>query len=214
MQWDRDLIYLGVYDKALGMTRDLGPRAAARFVRSSIRLLIKSYHPDANPQCAGAAKEGMLRLNRIKERFDLAGEEALATYLAGRAQTCAVADARILLVEPDGELRERFEEELRNEGFVVSTASNGVQGMLEHFAFRPMLVITEFDLPLMDGLSLAAELNAKDPEIGVIIMCSRQDHKPDGPKLQARAEASGYGFIEKPFKPSQLYNLVYTGLST
>jgi two-component system chemotaxis response regulator CheY len=208
LHWERDLIYLGVLDKALSMARDLDPHAASRYVHDSIRLLCKSYHPDANPHRSEAAVEGMLRLNRIRERFDQAGEESLARFLASRVGPAGGGRARILLVEPDDQARAQIGQWLTEEGFTVRSAANGVQGMLEHFAFRPTLVLSELELPLMNGLSMVEELRGGDRDLCVVMMSHGGQNVSGGRILREQMEARGYSYLEKPFRPSQLFRLL------
>ena len=190
------------------MARDLAPQAAARYVRDSIRLLCKSYHPDTNPHRSEAATEGMLRLNRIRERFDQAGEEALARFLASRMGQAMGGRGRILLVEPDEQARAQIGQWLKEEGFTVRAAANGVQGMLEHFAFRPALVLSELELPLMNGLSMVDELRGGDPDLCVVMMSHGGQNVSGGRTLHEQMENRGFSYLEKPFRPSQLFRLV------
>ena len=45
---EKELIYLGLLDKAREIYSELGDRAVLSYIRSSYRLLSKVYHPDLN----------------------------------------------------------------------------------------------------------------------------------------------------------------------
>jgi len=46
---ERELIFLGLFDKAREIYHDLGSNGALSYIKSSHRLLSKVYHPDLNP---------------------------------------------------------------------------------------------------------------------------------------------------------------------
>ncbi|MCX5784821.1 MAG: response regulator transcription factor [Elusimicrobia bacterium] len=103
-----------------------------------------------------------------------------------------------LIVDDDKELSEILVRYLGGRGFAVLTAKNGAEGFKTALAKRPDLVITDVEMPLMDGFALCKKI--KDSQalanIPVIIM--------SGKKISDLDQVSGYGlgaddYVTKPF---------------
>lgn len=60
---------------------------------------------------------------------------------------------RILLVEDDESIRLTLEEFLTDEGYVVTTANNGLQAMnqLQDIEFQPDLILMDLFMPVLNG---------------------------------------------------------------
>ena len=72
---------------------------------------------------------------------------------------------KILVVEDDQNLRITLTELLRLEGFVVVTARDGDEGYLQAMAHQPDLVITDLNMPILDGVELARLLRRQGGKI-------------------------------------------------
>lgn len=68
---------------------------------------------------------------------------------------------KILVVEDDQVLRITLTELLRLEGFSVVTARDGDEGYLQAMAHQPDLVITDLNMPILDGVELARMLRCQ-----------------------------------------------------
>ena len=75
----------------------------------------------------------------------------------------------ILLVEDDQNQRDLYEEELREEGYEVLTASDGRTGLRMITDNAPDLVIMDINMPVMDGLDALSHMMEHDSHIPVII---------------------------------------------
>ena len=71
--------------------------------------------------------------------------------------------ARILVVEDNLDTRELVHLYLKTEGFDVVTASDGREGLYLARAEQPDLIITDLNMPGVDGITLIKELRT-DPE--------------------------------------------------
>lgn len=65
---------------------------------------------------------------------------------------------KILVVEDDVTMRETLTALLRREGFEVVTACDGLEGFTQAQIHTPDLVITDLNMPLLDGVALARKL--------------------------------------------------------
>ena len=66
--------------------------------------------------------------------------------------------AQILLVEDDRDLVRILETQLRNEGFEVEVARDGLDALRVYHAIRPELVILDIALPLLEGRAVCQRI--------------------------------------------------------
>lgn len=107
---------------------------------------------------------------------------------------------RILLVEDESTLATIISETLSEEGFDVTVARDGVQG-LEHFRRHGAdLVIADVMMPRMDGFEMARHIRADDAEIPLIFLTARSsiDDIVEGFDIGAN------DYLKKPFKMREL----------
>ena len=72
-----------------------------------------------------------------------------------------MASRRILLVEDSSTMRRMLSMKLTDEGYEVATANDGVQGLAKAAEEpRPELILTDFEMPEMDGAGLCRALKA------------------------------------------------------
>ncbi len=78
----------------------------------------------------------------------------------------------ILIVEDEASLVRVLADELREEGFSVSTASNGEEGLATALAEHPDLLLVDVVMPKMDGLTMVRKLreDAWGKNVGVIML--------------------------------------------
>src|SRR5262245_61629661 len=92
---------------------------------------------------------------------------------------------KILVVEDDQNLRLTLTELLRIEGFTVVTARDGDEGYLQAMTHQPDLVITDLNMPILNGMELAQLLRRQRGKIGGI------------PIIALSANLSAYDLPEK-----------------
>lgn len=84
------------------------------------------------------------------------------------AATAARAQYHILCVEDEAEILADLVEELGHAGFSVEGATNGVEALARVEARTPNLIVSDMNMPELDGLSLVRELRARDAKTGTI----------------------------------------------
>jgi CheY-like chemotaxis protein len=92
---------------------------------------------------------------------------------------------KILVVEDDQNLRMTLSELLRLEGYSVITARDGDEGYLQALAHLPDLIITDLNMPILDGVGLAKLIRRERGKIAEV------------PIIALSANLNGYHLPEK-----------------
>ncbi|WP_447975288.1 sigma-54-dependent transcriptional regulator [Nitrospira sp. Kam-Ns4a] len=102
---------------------------------------------------------------------------------------------RILVVDDDAETLSLLTEIIDKEGYQVSSAEGGGAALVLAAREQPDVVITDLNMPGMDGLTLLAELRQRLPDTLVILLTAYGSLKTavDGIK------AGAFDYISKPF---------------
>jgi len=110
---------------------------------------------------------------------------------------------RVLLVEDDGDGRRLYALWLTEAGFTVKQAHNGLQALERAFESVPDVVVTDLNIPGIDGFELTRRLKL-DPrtcEVPVIAVTGYAAFQAD----PARARRAGCDVVlEKPCSPDDL----------
>jgi two-component system, chemotaxis family, chemotaxis protein CheY len=114
----------------------------------------------------------------------------------------------VLTVDDSSSIRQMVGFTLRGAGFEVIEARDGRDALtkLEQLAAKVHLVITDLNMPVMDGIALLKTLRAPGPYrfLPVLVLTTESQ---DARKQEARA-AGATGWIVKPFRPEQLISTV------
>ncbi len=111
----------------------------------------------------------------------------------------------VLCVEDIDFSRESLAYYLQRRCKQVDLAANGKAGLELFRANAYDVVLTDVQMPVMNGLELAREIKALSPGTPVIILTAHSDEETRG---QA-AEIGVNGYITKPFFPEQVAEEIY-----
>ena len=101
--------------------------------------------------------------------------------------------AKILIVDDDGDLRTLLGLCFLRRGHSIVVASNGAEGLACVTSHRPDLLVTDLNMPVMDGLALLRCLRASGQhDLPAIVLTARSDQR--APAAAAGADA----FLVKP----------------
>ncbi len=108
----------------------------------------------------------------------------------------------ILVVDDEPPIRYMLDLKLRQAGFSVISASNGRDGYKLACEHRPDLVVSDYQMPVWDGLEFCQQL-AAGPETGEIpvVMLTARGHKVPPAELE---KTNIRCFLNKPFSPREL----------
>jgi CheY-like chemotaxis protein len=109
----------------------------------------------------------------------------------------------ILLVEDDEQFTRIAGAMIEKLGFSVITAANGIEALelYRKQAAEITMVLTDIDMPFMDGYALFRELKAQNPALPIIISC---DTGADTVITSHIAQQDIAGLVLKPFNFGQL----------
>ncbi|PHY18838.1 response regulator [Caulobacter sp. BP25] len=112
----------------------------------------------------------------------------------------------ILTVDDSASIRAAIKIALSSEGYGVTEAANGAEGLEKASAGGFDLIVTDLNMPVMDGLTMIRELRARPAGAGVPIIFLTTESDAD---VKAQAKAAGAtGWLTKPFEPDQLVRVV------
>ncbi len=114
--------------------------------------------------------------------------------------------ARILAVDDSVSLRSAVAFTLSRAGHDVVQAGDGSEGLQKARAESFDLVLTDQNMPVMDGITLIRELRAI-PAYQRIPILMLTTESSDAMKQQGRA-AGATGWLVKPFDPARLVEVV------
>ncbi|MGV6819204.1 MAG: response regulator [Parvularcula sp.] len=108
----------------------------------------------------------------------------------------------VLAVDDSRTMREMLRMALTHAGFNVSLAEDGVHGLEVIQTCSPDVVITDINMPRMDGFGFIDGVRGDDSFRGVPILVLTTESAPE---LKARArDAGATGWIVKPFNEEKL----------
>ncbi|MBB5046034.1 two-component system chemotaxis response regulator CheY [Rhodopseudomonas rhenobacensis] len=114
--------------------------------------------------------------------------------------------ATILTVDDSPSIRQMIKVALAPLGHNVIEAGDGAQGLEKAKASRPQLVITDLNMPVMNGMELIKALRATPALTGLPIVFLTTESN-DTVKQEAK-KAGATGWITKPFSQDQLQAVV------
>ncbi|WP_296175833.1 response regulator, partial [uncultured Brevundimonas sp.] len=112
----------------------------------------------------------------------------------------------VLTVDDSRTMRDMLMLALKDAGYRVVQAEDGVHGLEVLQAERPDIVITDINMPRMDGFGFIEGMRA-DPHhkaTPVLVLTTESD----AAKKQRAREAGATGWIVKPFDPAKLVDAV------
>ena len=114
--------------------------------------------------------------------------------------------AIVLVVDDDEGVRQLLVMILQQSGYDVLWACNGLEALMVYSSYRAHfdLVLTDIDMPQMNGLELVARIRASDPFRKILLMSGRE---PDSPELPENCPV-----LLKPFLPNQLIAAIDSAL--
>ena len=105
----------------------------------------------------------------------------------------------VLIVEDDPNIRELLQLYLEKDGYAVTLASDGGQGLAKFRAIKPNLVLLDVMMPVMDGWAVCKAIRAEG-NTPVIMLTAKGETDDKVTGLKAGAD----DYITKPFEMKEL----------
>ena len=118
--------------------------------------------------------------------------------------------ARILVIEDEPSTRQSHREALETEGYVVETAADGQEGFERVLASRPDVVLTDWVMPRMDGVTFCRLLKGHDELRSTYVIMLSTKSEPAAKVTGLDLGADDY--LVKPVEKSELLARVRSGL--
>ena len=101
----------------------------------------------------------------------------------------------VLIVEDDRNIAELLQMYLEKEGYAVTTAGDGGQGLTKFRAIKPDIVLLDVMMPVMDGWSVCKTIRAES-QTPVIMLTAKSETDDKVTGLKSGAD----DYITKPFE--------------
>ena len=113
---------------------------------------------------------------------------------------------KVLLVDDESDIVDLIKYNLEKEGYLVSTASNGVECLSIAKSFVPDLILLDVMMPEMDGIEACVELR-KEPVLKGVIIAFLTARAEDYSQV-AGLDSGADDYITKPIKPRVLLSKI------
>jgi two-component system chemotaxis response regulator CheY len=112
----------------------------------------------------------------------------------------------VLIVDDSASMRQLVSFALKDSGYDVIDAVNGKDAMNKLNGTKIDMVITDLNMPEMDGIEFIKQLRTKSGyKFTPIVMLTTESQES---KKQEGKQAGASGWIVKPFTPEQLIDIV------
>ncbi|MBN1615433.1 MAG: response regulator [Deltaproteobacteria bacterium] len=123
------------------------------------------------------------------------------------------AKRTVLVIDDEAHIRRIVELKMKNAGYEVVTANNGEEGYRIILGDTPDVVVTDINMPKMDGKTLCEKTDGLKAERSFLTVIITARILPDEQAWVSTMRDTV--FMEKPFSPARLLDLIdqYFGLS-
>ncbi|QSQ26481.1 sigma-54-dependent Fis family transcriptional regulator [Pyxidicoccus parkwayensis] len=118
--------------------------------------------------------------------------------------------AKVLVIDDEANLRKVLAAMLRRDGFDVTVAENGEQGLAEFHKNGADIVVTDLVMPKVGGMEVLGTVRAANPDVPVIIITA---HGTVDSAVDA-IKAGAFDYITKPFDQVELSSVVAKAAKT
>jgi CheY-like chemotaxis protein len=153
-----------------------------------------------------------IQVQQVKTKIQLAIEGKAAPDVSGgqKAGLKKEGPIKVLSVDDSSVVRKLVTMILTAEGFKVTTASDGLEGINKAKEIKPDVILLDFVMPKMNGFQVCRVLQKDDAlnHIPIILVTSKGDKVGD--KFVNQLGVTGY--ITKPFQPEELVSKIHQTL--
>lgn len=111
---------------------------------------------------------------------------------------------KILVIDDEAAIREVLAASLRDDGYIVEVASDGLRGLETIKAFKPDIVLLDIWMPEMDGLEVLQKAKSTTQPMQFIMMSG---HGTVETAVKA-TKLGAWDFVEKPLSMDKIFILI------
>ena len=112
---------------------------------------------------------------------------------------------RVLIVDDDRFITRVLRMKLEQEGFQVFVAHNGSEGFEQVIKYKPQVVVTDLNMPIMNGWELCTQINQTSNEKPHILITTSLIEHSEREKIK---EFSNAQLVDKPVSPREICSLI------
>ena len=204
-------------DTGAGIRPDFLPHVFERFRQSDssstrahgglgLGLALVRHLVELHGGTVTAESEGDARGATFTVRLPLMLAEA--RDLRAAIPTVDLQGLRVLVVDDDGESRERVATALRRVGAQVRTAANVVDALADVDQHPPAVIVSDVEMAGEDGYQFIRRLRALDPEHGGTIPAAALTAHAQPDEVRRALEAGFQRHLAKPSAPDEIARAV------
>lgn len=110
----------------------------------------------------------------------------------------------LLIVDDEAEIVEILKDLFESEGWSVYSAGNGKQALQMFSTHKPSVVLSDIQMPDMDGLQLLESIFKTGTDTPVVLLTGFRDSA----KMQRAWESCVFDFTDKPFNSKHIISLI------
>lgn len=107
----------------------------------------------------------------------------------------AKANMTVLVIDDQPGIRRLLTEVLTEEGYMVVTAINGIEGLNKAKEVQPDVILMDMKMPGMDGIETLREIKRLNQGEAIIMMTAYGELD----LINQARELGAYGYVTKPF---------------
>lgn len=107
---------------------------------------------------------------------------------------------RILFVEDEADLTLIIADTLKEQGYEVVTASNGIQGLERFKSDGADIIVADVMMPGMDGFNMAREIRKLSPDVPLLFLTAKSTIDD----IEEGFEIGANDYLKKPFELREL----------
>lgn len=113
-------------------------------------------------------------------------------------------DLKLLFIEDDLLIRESSVKLLQKIATVLHIAEDGQKGLDMFYKYQPDVILTDINIPKIDGLTLTKKISSINKDIPIILITSHTETQYLLEAIKNRV----YGFILKPLEIESIYSIL------
>jgi PAS domain S-box-containing protein len=211
IQNDRRMVYISVCDSGTGMSPQILEKAFDPFFTTKepghgTGLGLPSVLRIVQTHGGTISVKSEVGVGTIFEIFLPAESGALANERYSVPKPVPKGNGEmVLVVEDEQEIRNLIAQVLLNHNYNVITAEDGNQAIIRFVENKEMirLVVTDYMMPVVDGVSLAKAIAAVNPEVKILATSGL---------LERQQIPQAHAFLKKPFALDELLVVVFNVL--